>query len=138
ARASAALRPGGTIALVWNRHVCSEAGGFFDEVQAIYRHWAPSLVRKGPLPHPKEIRERGDEIERSGFFKGVAVKTYPWSTYYDAARYVKLLGTHSDHLALEPEAREGLLRDIEEMIAERYGGIIRMEYVAVLKLARRT
>ena len=53
-----------------------------------------------------------------------------------AARYVRLLETHSDHAALPESQREDLLAGVVKLI-EASGGEIDVHYETVVHLARR-
>jgi SAM-dependent methyltransferase len=135
---SRSLRPGGAIALFWNRPVRSERSeGFFEAAQEVYRREAPELVgRHSPgLPRPDEATGRAEGIDESGLFGAVTVRRYPWEAEYDAAGYTRLLGTYSDHINLDAAARERLLRGIEKLIDTEFGGRVVKGYVAVLYVA---
>lgn len=135
-KAADALRSGGGLALVWNRPTDGSAPyrAGFDEA---YRRYAPSLARS----HTGETVERWisgwkEAIDRSGRFGGVTVERFPWTAEYDVTRYLRLLGTHSDHIALPPETRKALYGALADEI-RRQGGTITVERTAVLFFARR-
>jgi SAM-dependent methyltransferase len=134
-----ALKPGGAIALWWNRQVRTGDGGFFTAVQPIYDRAAPAF-RRGELNLPRleelptPVKE---QIERSGWFGAVTIRTFPWNLDYTAAAYVDLLGTYSDHIAMDPVARDKLFRGIADLIDRDFGGRITKEHVAVLYVAHR-
>jgi hypothetical protein len=46
-----------------------------------------------------------------------------------------LLRTHSDHILLESDRREALLEEVAALI-DRHGGVLGIEYVTSLCLAR--
>lgn len=135
---SRTLRPGGAIALFWNRHVHSDkSGGFFEAAQEVYRREVPELVKEYPLrlPPPGEVSGRAEGIEDSGLFGALTVRKYPWEMEYDAAGYIRLLSTYSDHINLDDAARERLLRSIAGLIDEEFGGRVVKGYVSVLYVA---
>jgi SAM-dependent methyltransferase len=138
-----ALRPGGAIALCWSTHVRSEADrGFFDAAQAVYDREAPRMTNmiegNWSLPRADEVPDRAaEEVTRTGLFGPVAARRYRWDEGYDAAGYLRLLGTYSDHRRLDPAARERLFRGLAELIETRYGGRITKGYLTVLYVARR-
>jgi len=47
------------------------------------------------------------------------------------------LRTYSGHQTLDPDALDGLLRCIEELIDDRYSGRVEKRYLNELRLARR-
>jgi SAM-dependent methyltransferase len=135
-----ALRPGGAIALFWNRHVQSDKSeGFFEAAQEIYERKTPEIVKpedyKG-LPHPDEVSGRTDEIDETGLFGAVTVRKYRWDAEYDTASYIRLLSTYSGHINLDGDARERLFGGIAELIDAEFGGRIIKGYLTVLHVAR--
>jgi SAM-dependent methyltransferase len=135
-----ALKPSGSIALFWHLHVQSEASrGFFEEVQQIYMQQVPEQPEKyGPLQWPHEVSEPVKaEIEQTGLFGEVTVRRYCWDVTYDAASYLRLLDTYSNHRILENQRRERLYHDIADLINTRYDGRITKGYLAILYVARR-
>lgn len=135
AKSAAALRPGGSLVLFWNRFP-----GFPEPLQEafdrVYRQEAPELAMDGPQDLEAVIRRPQDEIEASGSFGAVSVRRYPWSQRYTAEHYGSLLQTYSDHIALPAGVRARLVRRIEEVIRES-GGTIDRPYVSVLYIAPR-
>jgi hypothetical protein len=94
----------------------------------------------GPMyegePDPSALaREWRDEIDRSDTFAGPLGKLARWSVTYSASSYATLLGTYADHIALEPEVRERILRGAEAVV-DAAGGTIELEYVTLLLMAR--
>jgi SAM-dependent methyltransferase len=135
-----ALRPGGALALWWNTHVQTGGDrGFFEAVQPIYAREAPELARRRKaLPPPDEVSFAAkDDIDRAGLFGEVTIRTYRWDLAYDATAYLDLLGTYSDHLAVDPDARERLFRGIAELVDGAFGGRIVKGHLTVIYLARR-
>ena len=135
-----ALRPGGAIALFWNHHVQSGAdAGFFDAVKVVYEREAPEKAKKWErLTSAEELGEPElPAIERSGLFGPVTVRKYRWDQSYDAAGYVDVLNTYSDHLAQPAEERKRLFRGIAEFIDTQYGGRVAKGYQTILYVARR-
>lgn len=139
-KAAQALKPSGAIALFWHVHVQSEASaGFFEEVQQIYQPLIPEQEEKyGPLLWPHEVAEPvRAEIEQTGLFGEVTVRRYCWDVSYDAASYLRLLDTYSNHRILEQPRHDRLLADIADLINTRYQGHITKGYLAILYIAHR-
>jgi SAM-dependent methyltransferase len=138
ARLADALRPGGVIALFWNKHVRlpGDEHGFFDEVQPLYERAWPDATPGFRLPYAAELpAEARAPIEASGLFGPVNVRRYEWRQVYDARAFVDLLNTYSDHRVLAPERREQLYHGIACLLNERYGGQVVMGYLTILYLA---
>lgn len=136
AKASRVLKSTGAIGLFWNRS--DEAGALyrqaFDEAYATY---APEIA-KAQAEDVLEvwIEQWKQRIDSSGCFGTVLVKRYPWSLVYDAAAYLEMISTHSDHIVLPEQQKLPLFQAIEREI-ERLGGRITKKYVAVLFFGKR-
>ena len=134
-KAAQALKPGGHLALFWN--MPPDDDPVAREMDAVYDRVAPEMGAGAPRRTlGGRIARIGADIRRSGLFWDVAVRRFPWAERYDADRYLDLLGTYSDHLALTPETRAALFAGIRAVIVG-YGGAIRKPYTAVLFLARK-
>jgi SAM-dependent methyltransferase len=139
-KAAQALKPNGSIALFWNKHVVTAVSAdFFHAVQAIYERCAPDMAAAFPgLPHPDTLPTPVKaEIDSSDYFGEVTICKYPWNKDYDSTNYISLLDTYSDHRSLDNEVRERLFQGIAELIDTRFGGQITREQLAVLYLAHR-
>ena len=134
AKVARALVPGGALALFWNLHDdeadASEARRALDRA---YVEHAPELSKASLGRRLPDIEGR---IAATGLFGPVARSDHRWSAEYDRERYLKLLQTHSDHIALQPERRARLLDAIGAVI-DRLGGHISRPMVANLYVARR-
>ncbi|HEX2739161.1 MAG TPA: class I SAM-dependent methyltransferase [Rubrobacter sp.] len=135
------LVPGGAISLFWNEHVHSDASdGFFEAAQRIYEREAPEIV--GPedykgLPRPDEVPDRTGEIQNTGLFGEVIIRSYLWDVPYDAKSYLRVLNTYSGHRSLRDDSRERLFRGIGDLIDSEYGGSIVKGYLTTLYVAPR-
>lgn len=132
-----ALRPGGCLAVFWNAHVAlPEQDRFFQVVQEVYSRHAPEMV--GAPLKPEDLPTTVDRgFLDTGSFEEVGVRQYPRSETYDTARYLKLLQTFSDHLALPGPTLRRLLEDIGDLINREFRGRIPKHSVAVLQIARK-
>lgn len=131
------LRPNGAIAIFSNEHIADAVdGGFFDRVQPVYRQHAPELYGEGKEPPTAdELPNRSAALAATGLFGAFTVRRYPWVERYDAAGYVSLLNTYSDHLSLPPGRRQRLHEGIAAMIDDEFGGEIAKQHLAVLYVA---
>jgi SAM-dependent methyltransferase len=135
-----ALKSSGAIALFWHVHVQSEASqGFFEAVLPIYQREVPEQEEKyRPLPWPEEVGEPVKaEIEQTGLFGEVTVRRYRWDVTYDAAEYLRLLNTYSNHRVLDNQRRARLFQNIADLIDTRFHGRITKGYLAILYVAHR-
>ena len=110
-----------------------------DKLQGAYRLHAPELAANWqPPPHPDAMPdEYSAMIAESAWFHPAVVKRYRSDITYSADEYIDLLGTFSDHLALDTDSRHGLLAEVKRIINDECGGSFTREQVATLYLARR-
>ncbi|HTP06801.1 MAG TPA: class I SAM-dependent methyltransferase [Anaerolineae bacterium] len=133
AKAARALKETGQLALFWNMHP-DPTGAIFLNLRKVYEECVPEWIGQS---HSCEelIKQREADIRDSGCFGDIQVKRFPWSIKYDAAQYVGLLGTYSDHLRLPEERRQRLYQSVVAVITQ-HGGIIEKPYLAVLYVAQ--
>lgn len=133
------LRPGGALAPFWNRPRYDEHP--LGELDDIYARLAPELKDSVTAEAPRPLADRVgvdvhvDRIRQSGRFATVEIRTYDWDDTRSTAEYVDLLGTHSNHVLLEPERRAALHGAIAEAI-ENAGGAITVPHRSYLIVAR--
>ncbi|MBI4785965.1 MAG: class I SAM-dependent methyltransferase [Chloroflexi bacterium] len=133
AKAARALKPGGWLALFWNRYPELQPE-IFAELEQVYTERAPELAGT-PEPIEETIKRTEAEIVESGCFDDIRVERFPWSARYSTREYLGLLDTYSDHLRLSDETRERLFGGIAQVIETR-GGFIDKPYLAVLYLMK--
>jgi SAM-dependent methyltransferase len=133
AKAARALKARGYLALFWNMYPDLTDAIFLD-LRKVYEEHVPKWSRQ-PNSCEELIKQREADIWDSRCFGNVKVERFPWSVQYDAAQYVGLLGTYSDHLRLPEEQRKRLYDGVTEVITQ-HGGIIQRPYLAVLYVAQ--
>jgi hypothetical protein len=137
ARCAAALRPGGHLAVVATHHVAGGDQAFFEDAQACYERWDPTVAPGGArLPAAAEVPPGDDGVDGSGHFEPAERRRYEWEQVYTTAAYLDVLRTYSVNLALEPAALAGLLGCIAARL-EAHGGRIAKRYLTELRLSRR-
>ncbi|GGN17150.1 methyltransferase type 11 [Lentzea pudingi] len=130
ARCAAALRPGGSLAVISTHHVAGGTERFFVDVQECYERWDPATppgLRQSPasgIPC---------EFDESSFFGEPEFHRYEWERTYSSEAYVDLLLTYSNHIVL-PD-RDRLIADIRRLIDTRYDGRVVKRYMTQLALA---
>ncbi|MDD2804139.1 MAG: class I SAM-dependent methyltransferase [Elusimicrobiales bacterium] len=122
------LRPGGTLALLYNSHV-SKDSGFFLDAQAIYDRIVPGLRAKKTKPSEPAPAEAGMEL-----FEKPVLKHYEWEKQFSAKDYVSHLATFSDHISLPEAQREDLFRELAALINGKYDGKVSKSYKSELVL----
>lgn len=109
------LKPGGTLALFWNRHFVNRADDALHcEIQAAYDRYMPS--HKKHVEYDQERYGRKLTTLESYGFREDSFHLFHGMTLFNADDYIGLLNTYSDHIAMPKEAREGLQRDIHDAI----------------------
>ena len=92
-------------------------------------------TRNDKIYGEEEARERAEAAARYGFVD-IQYKLYHRVRTFTAAEYVQLVGTYSDHVALEEEKRKRFFAEICQVI-ERLGGEISIYDTLDLQLARK-
>ena len=132
-KCAAALRPGGTLAVISTHHVAGGTEQFFVDVQECYERWDPATPPNLRLSKadciPREF-DQSTDLEPPEFHR------YEWEQVYDTEAYVDLLLTYSNHIALA--ARDELIADIRDLIDTRYGGRVTKRYLTQLAIARKS
>jgi SAM-dependent methyltransferase len=134
-KAAQVLRETGALAVFSNEHPPT-GEGFFADVQTIYQQLLPDALHDpGSIPAiQSKIEQTCATIDATGLFAPVIVKTYPWTTTYTTANYLRLLNTYSPNRNLGPEKRTQLFQRIADLIDSKYGGTITKPYLSVLYL----
>jgi SAM-dependent methyltransferase len=132
-RAHALLRPGGWLALFWNKHFFEPTlmRRRFDE---LYARYAPSFDVYAPGGRRHDWV--GDPDQPPGWDE-IRCRTYAGSQLFERDEYLDLMRTSSDHRLLEPEPREALFAGLGEAIDEFGGGRLELPFLVSLWAARR-
>ncbi len=138
-KAAELLKPGRSLAIISGGHAFpKDADRFFFEIQDVYRELG--MEPKGerwPPPLPEDVPDIREEIEGTGLFGDFQSRRYVWEKLYTAEEYIALLNTFSGHIALEPDKREYLYRNVRERINAREDSSVRRHWLAILNLARK-
>lgn len=135
-KAAAVLPPLGWLAVFWNRgRHDAETKAALDEA---YRGFAPSLALESVPLGNKPADDAGDiaAIAATRLFAPCERRTYVWAQRYPRDEWLDQLGTHSDHIALEPRQLAALLQAVGAAI-DRLGGSITVHYETQLLSAQR-
>lgn len=122
AQAMRVLRPGGTLALFWNRPFLGRRDDpTHMAIQKAYAEWYPSDKVASELDQARYQKRREQIIEHG--FELREFKLFYGTRTMSAKEYCELLLTYSDHLALPEERQNGLLSGVFDAI-ERHGGSV--------------
>ena len=122
AKAAAALRPGGKLAVFGHTPLLGD--DYVALAEPIYRRWAPELwVAPGEAWYLPEGPIAG-LFAASGLFAAVQHRAYRWTRLYTPQSFIAYLGTHSAHTRLPAERRSGLFAGIEAALTARGGELV--------------
>ena len=136
-KAASVIKPGGRLAIFWNR------GQHDAPTQAtlneVYVRFAPELAKESVPPGKWPSDRSGDiaAIAATQLFAPCRLGSYEWTQRYSRDQWLDQLGTHSDHIALEPQQRAALFDAVGATI-DRLGGSITLHYETELIIAQRT
>jgi len=138
-KASGVLKPGGRLAIIGCGHAFpKDADRFFFEIQDVYREIGEEIPgEQWPPPLPEDVPDFREEIEVSGLFGEVQARRYVWEVNYTAEEYIDLLNTFSGHIAMEPDKRDILCRNVRERINARPDPRVRRHWLAIVNVARK-
>ena len=129
------LKKGGAFARFANHpYYDKRHPGMFEAVQEVYAKY-----RSGSKPSPEyteEMAKTRAEIALQYGFVNIEHHLFHRTRDFTAAEYVQLLGTYSDHIAIEEKTRGKFFLEIEQAI-ERMGGVITIYDTIDLQLARK-
>ncbi|UCH25711.1 MAG: class I SAM-dependent methyltransferase [Trueperaceae bacterium] len=134
ARASTVLKPGGTLALIWNLERSQESA-FYHATNPIYQRYEDSMPQ-GPSLDDWVCIYR-EALERHHRFHRVTLQRYDWQQTYEKQQYLDLLTTFSSTLALDCDTRTRFLTDMATVI-DSFGGTVPRCYSTALLLAKRS
>jgi len=136
AKAHDALVGGGALAVFEHKYAFTDRR-LEAALDRVYAALAPELLddpaSREPAPHERWLTR---EILESRLFADVRYEVFPTVIPYATARYVRLLNTFSNHLALAPERRTALHAGLAEAVDE-HGGTVGVRLDTLLVLARR-
>jgi SAM-dependent methyltransferase len=132
-KAADALRPGGWIALIWNRPDLDDCQ-WHDDLQPIYARITPGLEHSVRKSFADSIPRTVEHLDRSGRFGTPVHRLVPWVAQYRTQEYTEFLNTHSDKRML-PDAQRAELFDAISASLDQAGGVIDHPYVAELVAA---
>jgi hypothetical protein len=129
-KAAQALKPGGSLALIWN--LADEARSMLaQELDQVYTaHGSDWRLQ----PFEEKQQQRARELSNSPYFLAPTVKQYAWSQHYSTQQYLDLVATQSDYLIQPVEQQRELLNAIATVL-NPHGGIVR-PYISLLLLAK--
>lgn len=134
------LKSGGAFArFAHHPFVCKDDPILMEKIQECYREYYHKFYNtkyEAPREYPEEAARSRAEIAEKYGFKDISYDLFYTTSVYSAGEYIALLGTYSDHIAMEDGVREKFFSAIENAINNR-GGIITVTDTIDLQLARK-
>ena len=136
----AILKSGGAFARFAN-HPYRDKGrpALAEEIQKLYREYYNrfhKIDRSAPKEYDEEQAARRAETARKYGLADIAYALFRREGTFTAQKYIMLLGTDSDHIAIEEKIRTEFFAKIEDAIM-RHGGEITIYDTMDLQLARK-
>lgn len=137
ARARGLLRPRGVLAVMDTVQVNDPIDrGFFDRTFAIYQRYRPAERRDTGRDAETYQPPAYAEVSASASFADVRLWRRRWNQRYDANSYEALLRSYSDTARMPEAAREGLIRDLIEVVRAEPGGTVTRPLIITLVAGR--
>lgn len=105
-----------------------------EAIQKIYAVYMPNSLE--PKEYSEDNAKKRAEIAYKYGFIDISYKLYHRTRTYTAKEYISLLGTYSDHIAIEKNTREKFFSEIEKVI-DNLGGQITIYDTIDMQLARK-
>lgn len=107
-----------------------------DQVYAAYYYPYYDKKPEAPIEYSEEQALQRAKIAEKYGFEDIAYALFHRTRTFSASEYRTLIGTYSDHIAIEETVREAFFSKIEEVI-NRHGGSITVYDTIDLQLARK-
>lgn len=131
------LKSNGYLAIIHTNHVSDEKNDdFFFAIQPIYKKYKPGGKYDDNLRFKHISELKADEIDEN-FFTPVLFQVFPLIIRYSANEYAQLLNTYSPQISMKPDQRANFIKEIKELINEKFGGSIQKHFAMTLTLAKK-
>lgn len=116
-KVAAALKPGGSLALLWNMTL-EPSLEVHQQLKPLFVDQAPIFSRyEGPGRQAEILIELGQMMVDSGRFERPRVESMICEHHYGLADYLALLSTYSHYIELPEEVRSRLFASLQDMIS---------------------
>lgn len=138
AKAAAALRPGGVLAILSVDWVRGGTPGFTQATQRCYMRYGLGADPNFELPLPDDVPDRWPELASQAGFTDIERRRFDDVKRYTAASYVGMLSTQSNVNSLGTVSREKFLECIRNLVETEFQGSVERRYLYQVVSARRT
>ncbi|MER3436044.1 MAG: SAM-dependent methyltransferase [Leptolyngbya sp. ERB_1_1] len=137
-KASEALQNKGALVLLWNMSL-EPSREVHQVLNEVYQQIAPSIA---PQYEGKETQEEilqglGKLIGDSGLFDSPVTESIACEQTYDVERYLALLSSYSQYIALDAFMREALFSGLRSAIDQQFEGKIQLFNLAACQIAKK-
>ena len=145
-RCAESLRVGGFLALWWNYFGDPQRPDPFHEaLQPLLRRHAPQLIDVasagnagvGAHPYALDVEARTAEIDRTGRFGRVSYDLLSWTGVHSPGELRRMFASFSPWLAVDPDIREPLLDDLEQLAVDDFDSLVERPYLTPIYRAQR-
>lgn len=121
-KAADALRSSGSLVVIesWSRPIAPER--VLDRLRGCYEQWTSDQAPALRPNQPDDESETVADIEASGLFEEIAVRTFTFTREHSTEQHHQLLLTFSNVLALDAERQVGLVGCIDEVVDRDLAG----------------
>lgn len=137
AKAAAALRTGGCLTILHVHHVRGGTPGFFADTRPLYVKWGLSDDPSFQPPAPADAPVMYRELEELPEFCSIRRQRFEIPLRHTTSNYVGWLTTDSLVNTIDAEPRRGFLRDMQQLIDTKYGGVASRNFVYEIVTAER-
>ena len=131
------LKRGGVFARFANHpYPCKDNPPLFDKIQEIYAEYYPDKKGKSRTEYSGAQAGQISKIAENYGFTNIKFAMFYRTRTFSANEYCKLLGTYSDHIAIEENTRREFFAEIERTI-NAHGGTLNVFDTVDLQLARK-
>ena len=131
------LKHGGVFARFANHpYPCKDNPALLDEIQEIYAEYYSNKRGKSRVEYSEIQAGQIAKIAEKYGFADIKYALFYRTRIFSASEYCALLGTYSDHIAIEETIRKKFFSKIEDAI-NNYGGTITVYDTIDLQLARK-
>lgn len=137
-KASEALQENGALVLLWNMSL-EPTYEVYQVLNQVYQDVAPLVAPKyeGRETQEEILQGLGKLISDSGLFGSPVQEAIECERTYDTERYLSLLSSYSQYIALEPATREALFAGLRSTIDQQLEGQIQLFNLAAYQIARK-
>ena len=135
AKVAAALKPQGSLILLWNTPPQPSYEVYQELLEPIYQRYTPELKAYEKIStYQKNLGNLGQSVINSGYFHDLGSEELICNVTYSIDDYLGLLTTLSPYIAMDRAQRNCLLQHLSTTLKNNYGNDIDLTYLSVLQI----